>query len=177
MQKAVFLDRDGVINKSCGGRPPNHGGELQLFPGVPEAVSNLNKAGFLVFVVTNQGGVGLGYMTPQDLAAIHEKIRREVKKAGGEITEFRACTHRPNEGCRCRKPLPGMLTSLAAKYNVDLKRSYMIGDQKQDLAAGRAARTATILIQTEGGADSPKADYTCPNLLSASKLIQKLSQN
>ena len=80
-KKAVFLDRDGVLNKSFGFRPPNNASELQILPGAPQAVAKLSQAGFLVFVVTNQGGVGLGYMTSENLASIHEKLTQEVEKA------------------------------------------------------------------------------------------------
>ncbi|HPQ11627.1 MAG TPA: HAD-IIIA family hydrolase, partial [Bacillota bacterium] len=91
MQKrAVFLDRDGVINRS-NGKPPNTPEELVLLPKVSEAISRLNAAGFLVFVVTNQGGVGLGYMTKKSLDRIHEKLLQEVKEGGGRIDEIKAC--------------------------------------------------------------------------------------
>lgn len=177
-KKAVFLDRDGVINQSYklphgGGRPPNNASELSLFSGVPEAIRRLNEGGFLVFVTTNQGGVGLGYMTEADLAGIHAKLEAEVQAAGGKFTEIMACTHKPKAGCSCRKPLPGMLTTLAAKHNVDLAQSYMVGDRDMDIAAGQAAGTTTILIQS---AEKTKleADYVCSSLLEASKLILEL---
>ena len=80
-KRAVFLDRDGVLNKSLGRRPPNNPEELVLFPGVPEAVARLNEAGLLTFVVTNQGGVALGYMTPEELDKIHNRLAEEVVKA------------------------------------------------------------------------------------------------
>lgn len=170
-KKAVFLDRDGVLNKSIGARPPNHVGELTLFPGVPEAVALLNEAGFLVFVVTNQGGVGLGYMTPQELEEIHRKLADEVAQAGGHFTEIMACIHKPRAGCACRKPKPGMLLTLADKYNVDLGQSFMIGDRDMDIEAGRAAGTTTILIAS-GEKTHQVPDYTCPDLLAAARLLK-----
>lgn len=172
-KRAVFLDRDGVLNKTLGSRPPNNASELSLFEGVPQAVAKLNELGFLTFVVTNQGGVGLGYMTEQDLASIHQKLAAEVAEAGGSFTEIMACTHKPKEGCPCRKPKPGMLHSLSKEYNVDLKQSFMIGDRDMDIAAGKAAGATTILIKS---AEKIKQvpDYICPDLLAASELISNL---
>lgn len=172
-KRAVFLDRDGVLNRALGSRPPNNAAELDLFTGVPQAVAKLNKLGFLVFVVTNQGGVGLGYMTEQDLADIHHKLATEVAKAGGSFTEIMACTHKPRAGCACRKPEPGMLHNLAKKYNVDLEKSFMVGDRDMDIAAGKAVGTTTILIES---AEKTKQvpDYKCPDLLAVSELIASL---
>lgn len=169
-KKAVFLDRDGVLNKSYGHRPPNHASELVVFPGVPEAIRRLNDGGFLVFVVTNQGGVGLGYMTQEDLDRIHRKLEEEVARHGGAFTEIAACIHKPRAGCSCRKPQPGMLLALADKYNVDLKSSFMVGDRDMDIEAGKAAGTTTILIESKEKTEQAP-DYTCPNLLAASELI------
>ncbi|NLL43161.1 MAG: HAD family hydrolase [Firmicutes bacterium] len=172
-KRAVFLDRDGVLNKSYGHRPPNNAEELILFPGVPEAVARLNGAGLLTFVVTNQGGVGLGYMTPDDLDAIHGKLTEKVAQQGGSFTEIMACTHKPKAGCACRKPKPGMLLALAEKYNVDLSQSFMVGDRDMDIEAGKAAGTTTILIESEEKIRQVP-DYTCPDLSSASELILSL---
>ena len=170
MQKrAVFLDRDGVINRSDG-KPPNTPEELVLLPKVSEAISRLNAAGFLVFVVTNQGGVGLGYMTKKSLDRIHEKLLQEVKEGGGRIDEIKACTHRPRAGCSCRKPKPGMILDLAAKYDIDLAKSYMVGDRDSAIEAGRAAGIKTIFIGNR--AEAPEeADFTDPDLFSAAEMI------
>lgn len=174
LKRGVFLDRDGVINQAYGFRPPNNADELVLFPGVPEAVRLLNDAGFLVFVVTNQGGVGLGYMTETELEEIHAKLSREVAVAGGKFTEIVACTHKPKENCSCRKPEPGMLLTLAEKYQVDLGKSYMVGDRDVDIQAGQAVNTTTILIDSTEKT-TVQADYNCPSLLAASKLIISLA--
>nr|NLJ03283.1 HAD family hydrolase [Bacillota bacterium] len=172
-KRAVFLDRDGVLNKSLGRRPPNNPEELVLFPGVPEAVARLNEAGLLTFVVTNQGGVALGYMTPEELDKIHNRLAEEVAKGGGIFTEIMACTHRPRAGCACRKPKPGMLLALAEKYNVDLRRSFMVGDRDMDIEAGKAAGATTILIESDEKTGQVP-DYTCPDLPAASELIVSL---
>lgn len=168
--KAVFLDRDGVINQAYDFRPPNHAGELVLFPGVPEAIRAFNEAGYLVFVVTNQGGVGLGYMTEADLAEIHRKLSELVVAQGGKFTEIRACTHKPRAGCDCRKPEPGMILALAEKYNVDLKASFMVGDRDVDLQAGQRAGVQTVLI-TSSETITEKFDYSFSSLLAASEFL------
>ncbi|NMB02007.1 MAG: HAD family hydrolase [Firmicutes bacterium] len=172
-KRAVFLDRDGVINKSYGFRPPNNASELVLFPGVPEAIRRFNEAGFLVFVVTNQGGVGLGYMTPAELEKIHARLEEEVAKAGGSFTEIMACIHKPKAGCSCRKPKPGMLLDLAKRHNVELSTSFMVGDRDMDIQAGKAAGTTTILIESDEKTEE-QADYTAPSLLAASEIICNL---
>lgn len=178
-QKGVFLDRDGVINRPCkskkGNRPPNTPDELVLYPGVPEAIKKLNDFGFLVFVVTNQGGVGLGYMTEETLAKIHDKLKEEVEASEGHFTEIMACTHKPRENCNCRKPKPGMLLSLAKKYNVDLSSSYMVGDREMDIAAGKAVNATTIHITTKEKIE-PQPDHVSQDLVAASELIVELEQ-
>lgn len=168
-QRAVFLDRDGVLNKSLGRRPPNTPDELEMIPGSAQAVKRLNDAGFKVFVVTNQGGVGLGYMTKGELDAIHHRLREEVAREGGVIHDIAACTHKPWARCKCRKPKPGMLIELARKHGIDLKRSFMIGDREMDIEAGRSAGTTTILVGT--AEEETAADYTAPDLLAAASLI------
>jgi D-glycero-D-manno-heptose 1,7-bisphosphate phosphatase len=174
-KRAVFLDRDGVLNRSIGTRPPNTKEELELYPGVPEAIAMLNQAGFLVFVVTNQGGVGLGYMTPQDLQGIHDRLTEEVARHGGSFTEIMSCTHKPRAGCSCRKPKPGMLLTLAQKYQVDLSQSFMVGDRDMDIEAGQAAGTSTLWIEGDKKIEQVP-DYTCPNLLTAAELILRITQ-
>lgn len=171
-KKAVFLDRDGVLNQTYGNRPPNNAAELILLPGVPEAVRNLNQAGFLTFVVTNQGGVGLGYMTKADLDGIHAKLAQEIAKEGGKLTAIRACMHKPRTNCSCRKPKPGMILDLAAQYNIDLSQSYLVGDRDVDIEAGLAAGTTTILVGSEQSEIKP--NYKSADLLSASELIIQL---
>ncbi|MDD2431403.1 MAG: HAD family hydrolase [Firmicutes bacterium] len=171
--RAVFLDRDGVLNKS-NGRPPNTPEELDLLPRVAEAISKLKEADFLIFVVTNQGGVGLGYMTKKALDEIHNRLILEVESGGGVIDEIKACIHKPRAGCMCRKPKPGMIFELAKKYNVDLSKSYMIGDREPDIDAGEAANLKTIFIGTK--LDAPKnADHVERDLWEATQWILEQS--
>lgn len=144
--RAVFLDRDGVVNAVVfrNGKPasPRTLEELVFEPGVEEAVRRLKAAGFKVFLCTNQPDVARGLMSAEVLEAMHEKVRARLP-----LDDLRACTHDNHHECDCRKPKPGMLTSLAAKHGVDLSRSYFVGDSHKDMDAGRAAGVVTVLLR------------------------------
>lgn len=167
MAKAVFLDRDGVINDNVN-KHVNNPDELFLFPGVGPAIRQLKEAGFLVFVVTNQGGVGLGYMKEEMLRTIHDKMETELLQDGAVLDEIAYCAHKPRAGCACRKPEPGMIFRLAERHKVDLKHSYMVGDRDTDIYAGQKAGTKTVFI---GSTKFPQADYSAPNLADAAAWI------
>ena len=151
MSKAVFLDRDGVINEVLSDRVKyvNKPQDLYFLPSVKKAIKELHEAGYLLFVITNQGGVGLGYMTDQDLIDIHDKMVYELEKSGGKITEVKACVHHPHSGCACRKPKPGMILDLVKQYNIDVSKSYMIGDREVDLEAGNAAGLKSLMVSDQ----------------------------
>lgn len=161
--KAFFLDRDGVINESHSINTP---GEFELLDGVAEAIKQLNSCNYQVYVVTNQGGVGLGYMTTKELEAIHEKMVDLIAAGGGKIVEVSACTHKPSEGCECRKPLPGMILDLARKHQIELSESFMVGDRDVDIKAGKSAQVKTIFIG-EKAPSTVKPDYIFPSLKAA----------
>jgi D-glycero-D-manno-heptose 1,7-bisphosphate phosphatase len=159
MKKAVFLDRDGVINR----KPPEgeyvtRWEDLELLPGVPEAIAALIKARFLVIVVSNQRCVAKGLLTMRELDSIHQRMRDRLAAAGAVITEVYYCPHDAQPPCVCRKPAPGMLFTAARNHEVDLAGSWMVGDADTDVEAGKKAgcRTARILKvgeTTRGGAD------------------------
>ncbi|ARU63492.1 D-glycero-beta-D-manno-heptose-1,7-bisphosphate 7-phosphatase [Tumebacillus avium] len=163
--KAVFLDRDGVINDHV--TYVNTPEDLILFPGVGKAIKKLNDAGYKVFVVTNQGGVGLGFMKEDNLRAVHDKMERELEQDGAILDEIAYCPHKPKSNCACRKPEPKMILDLAEKYNIDVKQSYMVGDRDTDVYAGQKAGAKTIFI----GEPFAQADYSVPTLVAAADLI------
>ncbi|MBN8193102.1 HAD family hydrolase [Bacillus sp. NTK074B] len=173
MKKAIFLDRDGVINEVKTDRVKfvNRPEQFYFLAGVQEAVKLLSDSGFLLFVVTNQGGVGLGFLSHEDLHLIHAYMLNELKKADGFIQEVSCCTHKPNEGCKCRNPEPGMMFKLAEKYDLDLKKSYMVGDREVDIQAGKKAGCTTILLNKFPTVTD--ADYIFPDLLRASEFVVK----
>jgi D-glycero-D-manno-heptose 1,7-bisphosphate phosphatase len=144
-RRAVFLDRDGVINRASvrDGRPypPSGPEELEILPGVPEALSMLSAAGFHLVVVTNQPDVARGLLSREAVEAIHADL-----SARFPIDEIRVCWHDDDDRCRCRKPEPGMLLDAAREARLDLSSSYMVGDRWRDVEAGRAAGCVTVLI-------------------------------
>ncbi|WP_151734169.1 D-glycero-alpha-D-manno-heptose-1,7-bisphosphate 7-phosphatase ['Paenibacillus yunnanensis' Narsing Rao et al. 2020] len=173
--RAVFLDRDGVLTEVRTRRVcyVNQPEDVHLLPGAAEAVAGLHEAGYKVFIVTNQGGVGLGHMSLEDLAAVHERLEALLAESGAYIDEIAACTHRPRAGCPCRKPQPGMLLELASRHGINLAQSYMVGDMASDIRAGQAAGTMTVHIASRKGrpAGAPAAELTAGSLLEAAVLI------
>lgn len=149
MKPAVFLDRDGTMNRDvpyCS-RPE----DFELLPGVGGAVLRLNEAGFAVVVITNQSGLARGYFTEEDLDRIHAKLRRELEEAGGHLDAIYYCPHHPDEGCECRKPHPTLLRQAAAELDLDPVRSYVIGDRPMDMEMGRRAGCkASLLVAPDG---------------------------
>ena len=134
LRRAVFLDRDGVLNRQRPGDYVKSPAELELLPGVEEAVSRLREAGLLAVIISNQQGVGKGLFTGADLDAVTEKLRRSVP-----LDAVYYCPHLASDGCPCRKPAPGMILRAAAELNIDLRASAMVGDSLSDLLAARAA--------------------------------------
>ncbi|WP_336950225.1 HAD family hydrolase [Bacillus cereus] len=166
-KKAIFLDRDGVINQVLTDRVRfvNKPEDIYLLPGAADAIAIFNRQGYMVLVTSNQGGVGLGYMTREELLEIHKHMQEKLinENAGAHIQEFAACIHRPKDGCSCRKPEAGMLLQLAQKYDIDLASSYMIGDQETDICAGKKAGTKTIRIASS--LEETQANFKFPSLL------------
>lgn len=171
LKKAVFLDRDGVINDNS--RPVNQVSQFYFIPGVLQAIKTLGEKGYELFVVTNQGGVGLGYMKKKTLDEIHDYMVRKICEAGGNISGVTACIHRPKAGCPCRKPEPGMILDLARKHGLDLKNSYFVGDFYTDILAGARAGVQTIYIGNEDleGMD-PQPDFFASSLADAIKIVE-----
>ena len=147
LRAAVFLDRDGVINRALvhDGKPypPSSLAEFEILPGVPEACAKLKQAGFLLVVATNQPDVGRGTVTQETVESLHAHLRRELP-----VDRVEVCYH-PGKGdsdCDCRKPRPGMLLRAAQDLGIDLKQSFMVGDRWRDIDCGHAAGCETILI-------------------------------
>lgn len=165
MKKAVFLDRDGVINEVLTERVKfvNKPSDLYFLPGVPKAIKKLNHYFDYIFVVTNQGGVGLGFMKEVQLIKIHDYMVKELEKEGAIIHEVAFCPHKPKSGCACRKPNSKMIIDLARKYGIELSKSYMVGDTDTDIQAGKKAGTKTVYL----GISDPLADAIFSNLPAA----------
>ena len=144
-RRAVFLDRDGVINWAVvrNGKPfpPDTVAELEVLPGVPQALSALRAAGFLNVLVTNQPDVGTGKQRREVVEAMHARLLRELA-----LDAVKVCYHVAEDGCGCRKPRPGMLLEAAAEQGIDLASSYVVGDRWRDVAAGQAAGCRTAFF-------------------------------
>lgn len=142
---AVFLDRDGVINRNRRDYVTSWA-EFEFLPGVLDALARLRAAGRRVIVVTNQSAVGRGLLAGEELERLHERMRAAIAAAGGAIEEVLVCPHHPQSGCTCRKPRPGLLLTARDKLGVDLRRSILVGDHVTDLAAAAAAGCAAVLV-------------------------------
>jgi D-glycero-D-manno-heptose 1,7-bisphosphate phosphatase len=146
--RAVFLDRDGVISDNSIHYYLTRVEEFRFNPGVIEALSELGKRGYLLIVITNQGGISLGMNSIESVEMIHQHMQKLLMDAGVEITEIYYCPHHSdNEACLCRKPLPLMIEKAMARFRVDPARSWLIGDSQRDLEAGKAAGVRTLLIE------------------------------
>ena len=154
-QKAVFIDRDGTINKYVGFL--RNADEFELLPGVTKAIKRINTSGYLAIVVTNQPVIARGEVTYEQLQEIHNKMETLLGKEGAYLDGIYYCPHHPHKGydgevpdlkidCECRKPKPGMLLKAAEDFNVDLAQSWMIGDGENDIIAGSRAGCKTALI-------------------------------
>lgn len=146
---AVFLDRDGVINKKMpAGDYVKSWREFEFLPGAIEAIKLLKNNNYLVCVVSNQAGVGRGLMSRADLAEIQNRAQQALDRHGVAIDAWYYCLHAPEHGCDCRKPKAGLLLQAAQEHNVNLSHAVMIGDSPSDAAAGQAAGCRTILIKS-----------------------------
>lgn len=171
MNRAVFLDRDGVINQAIvrGGRPyaPLNLEQFEVLPGVPEAIKPLRSAGFKIIVVTNQPDVATGAQRREVVESMHQNLR-----AMDLFDDIKVCYHTDADDCECRKPKPGMLLEAALEWDINLTGSFMVGDRWRDVAAGKAAGCFTYFIDyqyQEKPAVGP--DSIVESLEEASRLI------
>lgn len=180
-QKAIFLDRDGTINKLKGFLKSID--EFELIEGVSEAIKRINNSEYLAIVITNQPVIARGEVTFKELDEIHNKMETLLGLEGSYLDDIYYCPHHPDKGydgevkelkieCDCRKPKPGMIFAAAKKYNIDLSSSYMIGDGKFDVLCAKAAGVTSILLSDDPFA-SFGADMVCSNLLDAINNILK----
>lgn len=147
LPQAVFLDRDGTINVERADYVKSIE-ELVLLDGVLEALRNLSRFEVPIVLITNQSAVGRGIVTPAQIADIHAHLCAGVQQAGGRIDAVYVCPHRPDEGCECRKPKPGLLLAAASDLCLDLRRCVFIGDAVTDLEAARTAGCQPVLVRT-----------------------------
>ena len=149
MNKALFLDRDGVIINYIPylSKPE----QVEIPEGGGQALRQWQDAGYLLIIVTNQSGVGRGYFSIEDVAAVHAQVLREYQQFGVNFQDVLICPHHPDEGCKCRKPSPYLLLEAAKKYNLDLCQSYFIGDAPSDLDCAIKSGCRPVLLLSGRG--------------------------
>lgn len=174
MKRAVFLDRDGVINapqiRDGKSFPPSRLEDFQLLEGVPKACALLKEAGFLLIVVTNQPDVRTGQQTLEVVEAMHQTMNRQLP-----LDDVFACYHVDQDDCACRKPRPGMLLEAARRHGVDLSQSFLVGDRRGDILAGQAAGCRCYFIDYQYREPGPTGPFdTVADLLDAATHILRL---
>lgn len=170
MKRAVFLDRDGtlIVEKNYLSDPA----QVELLPGVPEALQQLQEAGFLLFIVTNQSGIGRGYYTVEDMHRVHERLCAELGRHGVRIEKIYFAPEAPEAPSRGRKPSPQFLFDARDEFDLDLAASYMIGDKWLDLECGwNAGVKQSFLVRTGYGAEVEQAT---PGELKAATVVDDL---
>jgi len=175
----VFLDRDGVINRDS----PDYvksWAEFEFLPGSLEAIRQLTVGGFALIVITNQSAVHRGLVTRKGLELIHRRMAAAIRRAGGELADIFYCPHTPDEHCRCRKPLPGLILEACRRHSIDPAQSVMVGDRPSDIACGREAGCGrTVLVTADAAPLSggrypsamPHPDFVAANLLESVEWI------
>lgn len=172
-RRALFLDRDGVVNKAYvregKSYPPERLDQLVFLEGVKDALILSKKLGFLNIIVTNQPDVGMGKQTLETVREMHDEIKKSLT-----IDDIFVCLHADFEGCSCRKPLPGMLISAAQKWQINLRKSALVGDRWRDIGAAQAVGCESFFI--DYGYDEPKPALPYETVSSLREAVQRISE-
>jgi len=169
MRRAVFLDRDGVINRKAETEDEyvTRWEQVEIFADVARSIAWLNRDGFKVYVVTNQRSVAKRLITANELESLHHRLCAQLAEGGARIDAIYYCPHELEPACDCRKPKPGMLFRAAREHDIDLEKSWMIGDSEKDVEAGKQAGCKTVRLIPSGESAKTAADFVAPSLLSA----------
>ena len=171
----AFLDRDGTLNRDRAGVYITSPDQLKLYSSAARAVKLLSEKGYRIVVLTNQSGVGRGYMTLAAAKAINLKLVRELRAAGAPVAAVYFCPHAPDAACACRKPRPGLLREARKDLPADLRRSFVAGDKPSDLALARNAGLKGYLVLTGQGRAASAAGYK--DLLALARAVPDLGKN
>lgn len=186
MAKAVFLDRDGTINKEV--NYLHRVEDFRLLPSAAAAIKKLNNMGFLTVIVSNQSGIARGILDEETLDEIHAVLIKRLAKRNAKITAIYYCPHHPLEAklekhrifCKCRKPNTGLVKKAVKEFKIDLKKSFIIGDMTSDIKMGKNAGLRTILVNTgyagKDGKHDIKPDFKAKNLAGAVEIIKKYAR-
>ncbi len=174
MNRAVFLDRDGVINrKAAEGEYITRWEDFHFLPGAADGIARLNAAGWRVIVISNQRCVAKGLLSIDELESIHRHMQEELTVAGATLDGIYYCPHEKEPECECRKPAPGMLLRAAKEHQLDLPASWMVGDSETDVEAGRRAGCKTAQLTERPETAKGNADLYAGSLLEVSQTIAK----
>jgi len=175
---AVFLDRDGTILNERGylGDPR----KMKFYKGAPAALRRLSRAGYQLVVITNQSGVARGYFTLGQLARVNQEFSAFLRRRGVRLSAIYFCPHLPKKGCSCRKPRPGLPRKAARRFGLDLRRSFVVGDQPHDMELAHRVGARGVLVLTGAGRSSrPRAakwePHVTTNLTTAARWIESQS--
>ena len=174
MNKGLFLDRDGVINLEKNYLYKIE--DFEFFDGIFNSLKKIETLGYKIFVITNQSGISRGYYTLEDFKKLTTWMIEEFKKNGITIYEVELCPHGPNDNCKCRKPKIGMIENILKKHEIDLEKSWLVGDKSSDIkCAKNAGIKNTIQVKSGHSFDEneSEADYICETIKDISKIIQK----
>jgi D-glycero-D-manno-heptose 1,7-bisphosphate phosphatase len=181
MKRAVFLDRDGVINKNREDYVKSWD-EVEFLPGVLSALKELAGSDFMIFVLTNQSAVGRGLLSIATLEEMHRQMKTVITGQGGRIDGFYYCPHRPDEKCTCRKPAPGLLLTASSEHGLQLEKSYFVGDARSDMEAAVNAGCQPVLVMSGRGAGQLRTIYgplrnVCKIVSDLPEAVQWILQN
>jgi D-glycero-D-manno-heptose 1,7-bisphosphate phosphatase len=161
--KAIFLDRDGVINKEKEYLYKIE--DFEFIDGVIESLQYFSKKNYLLFIITNQSGIGRNYYTKNDFQTLTTWMLNELNKYGIKISQVELCPHTPTDNCNCRKPLIGMINNILNNYSIDLENSWLIGDKNSDILCAKNANIKnTIQVKSGHKFDTSKANYVIDSL-------------
>jgi D-glycero-D-manno-heptose 1,7-bisphosphate phosphatase len=174
-RRAVFLDRDGVINEDLG--YVSRIEDFRLIDGAVEGLQLLQALGLHLVIVTNQSGIGRGFYTQARYEALTAAYLQQLAMAGVTFTGVLHCPHPPTDACACRKPKPGMLFEAARRWNLDLHFSYLVGDKPSDIEAGTAAGLRACVLVTRQPEHPTSASWSSRDLLGAARQIKAMESN
>jgi len=164
---AIFLDRDGTLNKNCPYCKSKE--EIILYDDIFEPLKELSKH-FYIIIITNQSGIARGYFTEQALYEMNNKIKEEVERHGGRIDAFYYCPHMPDSGCKCRKPEPGLVYKAMEDFDIDLKHSFVVGDDEKDMELAKKLGIIGIMVRNSQGS----ADYFANDFKDVLRIINSI---
>lgn len=175
---AVFLDRDGTLIAEKNYLKMIR--DVKILPGVPDALSTLRQAGYKLILITDQSGVARGYLTEKKLGAIHKHLQKLLARSNAQLDAIYYCPHHPDDGCRCRKPGLALVKEAKKHFNIDLRKSFSVGDKIKDFEFGQRMGGKGIFVLTGHGAEeskkltkkgAPKPDKTAKNMTDAARWI------